>query len=302
LLSKDYRAKISDFGVARHFQSLDGDVSKANQPLTEDEFRPARLAKLQRSESQYQVKGTEGTYAYFAPEMLQENRFNALACDLWALGVCGYNFLVGELPFPHIFTDDLFAAITASQPNYEPLADRNDQCILLQALMHPNPKQRASLHDVTKNAWVMKHAGQPEEIIPNKVPTTSFNVIRRVKQMLGSLDENKTKPRHTTSQESTQSSSDDTKTPMSQSSSSSSTKRRKSVLQRFKSTAFSTRKRFLSSGSSSVESSPAPHRLNNATSNNREQQDEQFKTAGSFSNDDTSPAINRPPQPPPIGI
>ena len=120
LCNETNRCKLSDFGVAKHFHFEDDDhPTKMDDDDQNNVSRLRLVEKLQRSQSRYLVQGTEGTYAYFAPEMLTSLPFNALACDLWALGVCLFNFLTAKLPFDNEFTDDLFDAIAKADPDYD---------------------------------------------------------------------------------------------------------------------------------------------------------------------------------------
>ena len=75
LLGQNGHCKIADFGVAHHFE--------------EEATSPCSLRSLERSHSRAQIGETQGTYCFWAPEMLEANKkFNAYACDLWATGVC----------------------------------------------------------------------------------------------------------------------------------------------------------------------------------------------------------------------
>lgn len=87
LLGVNGHCKIADFGVSHHF--------------TEDAHKEAAsMRSLERSTSRAQIKETQGTYSFWAPEMLDgAESFNAYGCDLWATGVCYYIFVTGELPF-----------------------------------------------------------------------------------------------------------------------------------------------------------------------------------------------------------
>ena len=127
--------KISDFGVAHKF------------PLLKQSDNIDSLEALQRSRV-YVLSGTEGTYAYFAPDMLRDTPFNPFACDIWALGVCLYNFLSARLPFDHSLPDDLFAAISTVEPPYASFDPEYQG--LLKSLLDKDPSTRATLEAVLR--------------------------------------------------------------------------------------------------------------------------------------------------------
>ena len=109
LLAEDGRCKIADFGVAHHF------ADEARRGVEAQKS----LRSLERSHSRAQLRETQGTYAFWAPEMLEGSRsFNAYACDLWATGVCFFVFVAGRLPFAAAdAVADLFDAIAAASPD-----------------------------------------------------------------------------------------------------------------------------------------------------------------------------------------
>lgn len=45
------------------------------------------------------LQHTMGTPTYMAPEQIQGNPYNGFKADLWALGVCLYEFVFGEVPY-----------------------------------------------------------------------------------------------------------------------------------------------------------------------------------------------------------
>lgn len=82
LLSEDHRtAFLADFGVARHFDTVDRIFISAARPTT----RPG-------------PGGPGGTSAYLSPEQLSSNKQSPKS-DIYALGLVAYELLVGSLPF-----------------------------------------------------------------------------------------------------------------------------------------------------------------------------------------------------------
>jgi serine/threonine protein kinase/tetratricopeptide (TPR) repeat protein len=83
--------KLLDFGLAKHFPSLEGDGQ-----TTEDLTTTGALA---------------GTIYYMAPEQLDENGRVDFRCDLFSLGVVLYQMATGARPFDILPRSALIAAI-----------------------------------------------------------------------------------------------------------------------------------------------------------------------------------------------
>jgi Tol biopolymer transport system component/predicted Ser/Thr protein kinase len=96
IVSKDGRAKVVDFGLARRVARPAVDVSTSSNILTVD----AKLA---------------GTLSHMAPEVLQGDS-PTVASDIWALGVLLYELSSGHLPFSGRTPFDLSAAILRGVP------------------------------------------------------------------------------------------------------------------------------------------------------------------------------------------
>lgn len=165
LLTGAGRCKISDLGVARHFEELDGQIETKRLSRS---ARHVNNANLQKSRSRAMVRQTEGTYHYWAPEMLENDEFNALACDVWALGVCFYNFLTARLPFDGDALDEIFDMIKAAPLDLETSFASDDDLVLdremdhlrrlLAALLERDLAKRATLHDLLYDDWLTTKA------------------------------------------------------------------------------------------------------------------------------------------------
>merc|ERR1719359_1395262 len=84
-----------------------------------------------------------GTPHFMAPEVLRGNGYG-LAADMWSLGVCMYELVVGELPFGHGEDDDqysLFRAILFRQPEIPPEID-DDAADLVQRWLRKDDEER----------------------------------------------------------------------------------------------------------------------------------------------------------------
>lgn len=156
LLTAEGRCKITDLGVARHFAELDSGFHHSRDHSNSSAH--LRAATLQKSSSRGMVRCTEGTYAYWAPEMLSEQPFNAMACDVWALGVCFYNFLTTKLPFhSDISIVEMFDAIEQAELDLDELAlsfDRENELRILTALLERDVAKRTTLYSLITDPWL----------------------------------------------------------------------------------------------------------------------------------------------------
>ena len=180
LWTKDYRVKISDFGV-----------SYLGKPIREDdnheEIEEADAANLDEA---IELAKTVGTPAFYAPELCDLDLFDpdktphrpqiTGQIDVWALGVTLYGMIYGRLPFYHENEFDMYKKIakedvfiptkrlrgvetntTAAMNKYK----RSDDILdyedvdeklqdLLRRLLHKQPNKRISLRDVKRHDWV----------------------------------------------------------------------------------------------------------------------------------------------------
>lgn len=180
LWTKDYRVKISDFGV-----------SYLGKPIREDdnheEIEEADAANIDEA---IELAKTVGTPAFYAPELCDLDLFDpdktphrpqiTGQIDVWALGVTLYGMIYGRLPFyddnefdmyKKIAKEDVFIPskrlrgvetnTTAAMNKYK----RSDDVLdyedvdeklqdLLRRLLHKQPNKRISLRDVKRHDWV----------------------------------------------------------------------------------------------------------------------------------------------------
>ena len=153
LLDLDGHVKIADFGVAHHFD-IDQEKTYKN------------LALVERSVSRAQMFETQGTYCFWAPEMVDvEHSFNAYACDLWAAGICFYIFLTGQVPFYDDAVTDLFEKIRKADLDID--SDLSDDAKrLLKGLLQVDVGVRLTVQDLENDAF-LQHAKQHFRPLPN---------------------------------------------------------------------------------------------------------------------------------------
>lgn len=112
------------------------DLKPENVLLTHD--GDCRLADFGEASLERRVSCHVGTQAYWAPEMLSSEVFDAPECDLWALGVCCFNFLTTTFP-------------DSRNPI---LLDEPDAARLIARLLDRDVPRRATPSDVLDDGWI----------------------------------------------------------------------------------------------------------------------------------------------------
>ena len=162
LLDSRDAAKLCDFGVSHTYgNSLggrDGDSGAFDRNVYGAD-RAKRLREIGRGKSMAQVAQTEGTYAYWAPEMMNEAAtFNAFSCDCWALGVCFYNFRTRRSPFESTTLDGLFDRISRADRDPAPSYLSPTETKLLDGLLEKDPDARLTVGDLLEDPYLSAYA------------------------------------------------------------------------------------------------------------------------------------------------
>jgi len=163
LLDDRDKVKLCDFGVSYKFADSLGSVEDDSSIFDKNLYGrdlAKRLRQVQKDGRLAQVGETEGTYAYWAPEMIATGdapaTFNAFACDVWALGVCFYNFRSRKSPFEGDALDDLFDRIAAAKRDAPPDDMSADERRVLDWLLEPDPSKRASVGDLMEDPYLLR--------------------------------------------------------------------------------------------------------------------------------------------------
>ena len=180
LLDVEGHCKIADFGVAHHFERDQEKTYKS-------------LRQVERSVSRAQMFETQGTYCFWAPEMVNvEKSFNAYACDLWAAGICYYIFLSGQLPFYEEAVTDLFEKIRLGAAKGLPETVSNDSRRLLTGLLTVDVATRLTVHDLEKDEWLKNAKLQyvPHKNLAKFLTPDAKRKYKQKKKKSASIDNN----------------------------------------------------------------------------------------------------------------
>mmetsp|Transcript_27067 Transcript_27067/g.49868 ORF Transcript_27067/g.49868 Transcript_27067/m.49868 type:complete len:267 (-) Transcript_27067:141-941(-) len=176
--------------------SLNGSSLASNE-----EMSPARISRRQ-SDAALKMKSmsdmgkltkTEGTWAFWSPEMCAENSlvFSGYTCDIWAAGICLYIFATGNLPFYTEIPLALFDMIAAANIKLDD-ANLSDALVdMLKKVLAKDPSARAAVGDCLKHPFCkdarnqrIKELGEEVEtheevIVQNKDLRQAFSITKQ---------------------------------------------------------------------------------------------------------------------------
>ncbi|KAI8087153.1 kinase-like domain-containing protein [Thamnidium elegans] len=94
-----------------------------------------------------------GSLAYSAPEVIQRQKYDGPATDVWSLGVILYTLLAGELPFD----DDCESVIQRKVVSIDytiPCYFSEQVTDLIHKILNLNPPDRATIQDIINHPWL----------------------------------------------------------------------------------------------------------------------------------------------------
>eukprot|EP00898_Chlorokybus_atmophyticus_P006257 jgi/Chlat1/6632/Chrsp482S06106 len=145
LKSSDGSVKISDFGVSEVFYQSDCNTRK-----------------------------TAGTPAYLAPEACRGGEFNPYPVDIWALGVCLYQFIFGTVPFIADTPHQIFHKICGDEVVFPHDNISPELRHLLRAVLTKDPVERITLPAIMAHPWNTRNGQLPLESI-TRMPQLSVS-------------------------------------------------------------------------------------------------------------------------------
>lgn len=168
-------AKLGDFGVSHIFDDdgkLEKNCTSSDTPSRENAC-PLGLTR-QDTDRALQMRTmcndgliakTEGTYAFWSPEMVHGGKFSGYAADIWAAGACLYIFVTGRLPFFTEIPFDLFDMIKEGNVQYDNLGLSNDVIEVLKMTLHKDPTVRAGVGDCLKHNFLAEAREQRIQLL-----------------------------------------------------------------------------------------------------------------------------------------
>jgi hypothetical protein len=133
MLSPEGKVKVLDFGLAKAWQTEDGDPDLTQSPTVTGQMTKAGVLL--------------GTVAYMSPEQARGKRVDNRT-DIWAFGCLVYEMLSGQMPFQGETVTDTLAAVVTREPEWDRLSDEMPPALrhLLRRCLQKAPSRR--LHSI----------------------------------------------------------------------------------------------------------------------------------------------------------
>lgn len=130
LLDENFNVKLADFGFAR------------------------KLPKHGLLETNC------GSYVYTAPEVLDGEKYDGIAADVWSMGICLYCMLCGTLPYRDDDIDVLRNGMTEKLKFVKHVS--KDCRELLRQIVNSDPNARPCISTILRDNWMCKPLKGPE--------------------------------------------------------------------------------------------------------------------------------------------
>eukprot|EP00958_Prasinococcus_capsulatus_P002180 scaffold201_cov405-Prasinococcus_capsulatus_cf.AAC.4 len=156
--------KIADFGVS---SVRDGATAKQPQIRTVLSRSNAVLrtgdSNEQESNGKIIVRNTAGTPGFLAPECLLPEPFDAIASDVWALGVTLYSMVYARLPFmSRTSRFEMYKMIKQDPVSFPEDVDTSENLkSLLREMLEKSPEKRITLKQIMAHDWVTNTGDEP---------------------------------------------------------------------------------------------------------------------------------------------
>jgi eukaryotic-like serine/threonine-protein kinase len=158
MVDDEGNVKVLDFGLARAFDTEEGNEDFANSPTM---VRAATHAGV-----------ILGTAAYMSPEQARGKKVDKRA-DIWAFGVVLWEMLTGERLFEGETVSDTLAAVLTKSPDFSRLPAETPSPVrrILERSLERNPRQR--LRDIGEARIALEGASSGEAASEVSQPVTS---------------------------------------------------------------------------------------------------------------------------------
>ena len=95
-----------------------------------------------------------GSPSYTAPEVIQGNKYDGFAADVWNIGIILYTMICGHLPFEEYDNKILFKKIIKCKIEYPKYMSNNIKN-LLQKILVADPNKRINIKEIKKNQFYL---------------------------------------------------------------------------------------------------------------------------------------------------
>ncbi|CAI4219424.1 unnamed protein product [Parascedosporium putredinis] len=113
-----------------------------------------------------------GSLYFAAPELLQARAYTGPEVDVWSFGIVLYVLVCGKVPFDDQSMPALHAKIKKGAVDY-PSWLSSDCKHLMSRMLVTDPKQRATMHEVSNHVWMTKgYTSPPDNYLPLREPLT----------------------------------------------------------------------------------------------------------------------------------
>jgi serine/threonine protein kinase len=99
------------------------------------------------------TKGDIGTYAYMAPEIMDNLEYDMRA-DMWSLGIVLFNMVTGKQPFKCESKEEIYDQIKNEMFLFEPLENNNDLKDLIKCLLCKDPSKRMTPFEAKNHKYI----------------------------------------------------------------------------------------------------------------------------------------------------
>ncbi|KAI9351171.1 kinase-like domain-containing protein [Zopfochytrium polystomum] len=134
----------------------------------------------------FSQRSTCGSPCYASPEIYSSAPYKGPEVDIWAMGVCLYGILVGELPFDHDSFKQLKILVMKGAVRYPDFLSE-DARDLIGHMLKLDPIQRATARDIRFSHWLSSPASARTSSLyrPRNFPSTDMVTPEWIDTVLG---------------------------------------------------------------------------------------------------------------------